>query len=373
MHSCCQQWSSCGAHMRRATTRLAASALWAPRLPHIYGKQLIKCQAYSSALGPGSAGFGHQQHQPEQQQQPPQQQQQERQQQLLAQQHGTVKQALPWQHLHRAAQIAAWSGLCYQLPPDLETSIQQQPHLNLVAYGRNEYTAWYIADGVIPHSQFCISASQRGISSNSSDGIAASPTNGSMDQDACQTPPARRERFVILRGVQWSAPDINSMKVSQALMRLWPTPFPHAHTRGLRLSSNTASGNNQTVNSSISMSGGPQTSTAAPATQLSAAAVGTNGTAAAAAAPAPLAAAASFWQATAAAVGSAVRAAPAASAAQADDTVPLVAHEGVAQIAESLFDQLRPYLDQADDVGMPICFAGHSLGEYLAGLGTAVT
>lgn len=44
--------------------------------------------------------------------------------------------------------------------------------------------------------------------------------------------------------------------------------------------------------------------------------------------------------------------------------VPLVAHDGVAELAESMFDQLRPYVDQADDVGMPICFAGHSLGTH---------
>lgn len=45
------------------------------------------------------------------------------------------------------------------------------------------------------------------------------------------------------------------------------------------------------------------------------------------------------------------------------DAAALVAHEGVAEIAASLFNELRPYLDQADDVGMPVCFAGHSLGE----------
>jgi hypothetical protein len=51
-----------------------------------------------------------------------------------------------------------------------------------------------------------------------------------------------------------------------------------------------------------------------------------------------------------------------AAAAAAANSVPLVAHDGVAGLAESMFDQLRPYFDQADDVGMPICFAGHSLG-----------
>jgi hypothetical protein len=52
-------------------------------------------------------------------------------------------------------------------------------------------------------------------------------------------------------------------------------------------------------------------------------------------------------------------------AAAAAGHVPLVAHDGVAELAQSMFDQLRPYLDQADDVGMPICFAGHSLGGWI--------
>lgn len=50
---------------------------------------------------------------------------------------------LSWQELHRAAQIAAWSGLCYQLPEDLQARIDQQHmQLSLLAQGRNEYTAW---------------------------------------------------------------------------------------------------------------------------------------------------------------------------------------------------------------------------------------
>lgn len=30
---------------------------------------------------------------------------------------------------------------------------------------------------------------------------------------------------------------------------------------------------------------------------------------------------------------------------------------------QGMFAQLRPYLQQADDVGMPLCLAGHSLGK----------
>eukprot|EP00878_Enallax_costatus_P035487 GHUV01039603.1.p1 GENE.GHUV01039603.1~~GHUV01039603.1.p1 ORF type:complete len:119 (-),score=27.75 GHUV01039603.1:72-428(-) len=84
-------------------------------------------------------------------------------------------------------------------------------------------------------------------------------------------------------------------KMSQMLMRIWPTPFPRT-TRHL------STGNSHVASTETSAG------------------------------------------------------APAASAA-------LVAHEGAAEVATSLYDQLRPYLDQADDAGMPVCLAGHSLGE----------
>jgi hypothetical protein len=67
--------------------------------------------------------------------------QQQQQQQLLSVQ----KQALSWQELHRAAQIAAWSGLCYVMPDELQARIQQQhAQLTLVAHGRNAFTGWWV-------------------------------------------------------------------------------------------------------------------------------------------------------------------------------------------------------------------------------------
>jgi uncharacterized protein involved in propanediol utilization len=73
-----------------------------------------------------------------------QQQEQQREQQQQQQQVSTMqKQALRWQELHRAAQIAAWSGLCYVLPDELQARIQQQhAQLTLVAHGRNAFTGW---------------------------------------------------------------------------------------------------------------------------------------------------------------------------------------------------------------------------------------
>jgi hypothetical protein len=61
----------------------------------------------------------------------------------LQQQQSLSRQQLSWQDLHRAAQIAAWSGLCYLLPEELQSTISKQHKgLTLVASGRNGYTAW---------------------------------------------------------------------------------------------------------------------------------------------------------------------------------------------------------------------------------------
>jgi hypothetical protein len=52
--------------------------------------------------------------------------------------------------------------------------------------------------------------------------------------DVCtRVPQGTRERFVFLRGVQWSAPDINNTQLSQALMSLWPTRFPTGSINGI--------------------------------------------------------------------------------------------------------------------------------------------
>jgi hypothetical protein len=110
---------------------------------------------------------------------------------------------------------------------------------------------------------------------------------------------------VFFRGVQWSAPDINSTQLSQALMSLWPTRFPAGVTPGSNGGSSGSKGGGS--GSSGSKGGGS----------------GSSGSS------------------------------------------PLVAHAGVAGIAQELFSQLRPYMQQADDVGMPLCFAGHSLGERM--------
>lgn len=59
------------------------------------------------------------------------------------QQQQATRNYLNWQQLHRAAQIAAWSGLCYHTPDNLQATIDQRHlPLTLLAQGRNEYTAW---------------------------------------------------------------------------------------------------------------------------------------------------------------------------------------------------------------------------------------
>ncbi|WIA13252.1 hypothetical protein OEZ85_006841 [Tetradesmus obliquus] len=286
-----------------------------------WGKRLAAAQAYSATHSFQTSGYqqqsdpaGRTHEQPLQQERREQQQaqQQAQQQQQQQQQVSTMqKQALSWQELHRAAQIAAWSGLCYVMPDELQARIQQQhAQLTLVAHGRNAFTGWFIVDGVVPHAHFCSTVRQRtaaGSRSSSNGGIS----DDDDDADACAVPGGRRERFIFMRGVQWSAQDVDSTKLSQALMRLWPAHFPRIQPKTRNAATSSAA--------------------ATPGSSSSSNGKGTAGTAAVAA-----------------------------------GAVPLVAHDGVAELAESMFDQLRPYFDQADDVDMPICFAGHSLGGSLA-------
>ncbi len=53
-----------------------------------------------------------------------------------------------WAALHRAHQLARWSGLCYTIPWDELPARLQAERLRLVAHGRNGYTAWR----VLPHA-----------------------------------------------------------------------------------------------------------------------------------------------------------------------------------------------------------------------------
>lgn len=113
----------------------------------------------------------------------------------------------------------------------------------------------FVVDGVVPAAHFCSTISNRSSSNNGSPSSSSghyntsrSTSNGSSidssssssnDSSAAPThaadtvggvcarvPQGTRERFVFFRGVQWAAPDINSTQLSQALMSLWPTPFP---------------------------------------------------------------------------------------------------------------------------------------------------
>ncbi|GBF94188.1 hypothetical protein Rsub_07175 [Raphidocelis subcapitata] len=172
-----------------------------------------------------------------------------------------ARRGLCWVEQHRAAMIASWSGLCYQSDrSDVEAGLAADG-LSLVAHGRNDFTSWFVADGAIDAAAFA----RRALSERSAAAAALPP------------PPPRRERFVLLRGVQWSAPDLDTPKMARALARVWPRPLAGARRE-------------------------------------------------------------------------------------------VVAHDGAAEMAAVLFDQLRPYLDHADDAGIPVVFGGHSLGGALSKL-----
>jgi hypothetical protein len=79
----------------------------------------------------------------------------------------------------------------------------------------------FIVDGVVPHGHFCSTVRQRtaggGSSSSSSNGSSGSSSSSSggyetdSDADVCAVPRGTRERFIFMRGVQWSAHDIDSV------------------------------------------------------------------------------------------------------------------------------------------------------------------
>ena len=71
-------------------------------------------------------------------------------------------------------------------------------------------------DGVVPHAHFCSTVRQRtaGGSRSSSNG-GSRGGHISDDDDACAVPGGRRERFIFMRGVQWSAEDVDSVGVKE--------------------------------------------------------------------------------------------------------------------------------------------------------------
>jgi hypothetical protein len=150
---------------------------------------------------------------------------------------------------------------------------------------------------------------------------------------ALATDQGARCRFVFIRGVQWSAPDIHMMSVSSALMNFWPTPMsavaPAAH-----------------ASDSFSDDGGD---------------LEENG---------------STWQANH------------------DKAALIVSHAGVTQLASDLYKQLKPFLttpdsthevrndsvptvaavtSQTETPPPPLFIAGHSLGGALGMLLMAQT
>ncbi|PNW71802.1 hypothetical protein CHLRE_16g688700v5 [Chlamydomonas reinhardtii] len=171
-----------------------------------------------------------------------------------------------------------------------------------------------------PHTASSTSNSSGGSSDRSSShGSGAHASDGSAS--ARHAPPApadatsslesgTRCRFIFLRGVQWSAPETNTLSLSTSLASFWPTPLvPPAEI---------APGAAAPAGSTAGATGGPD---------------------------------------------------PAAGSGSGSGSGPehLVAHSGVAAMARELYPMLLPHIRSAAGSGAQhVVFAGHSMGGSLA-------
>ncbi|GAX81733.1 hypothetical protein CEUSTIGMA_g9161.t1 [Chlamydomonas eustigma] len=163
--------------------------------------------------------------------------------------------ALSAKDLFEASQLAQWSGLCYQ-PAHLIESAAKAEGLNLVAHGRDMYTSWIVADGhFTPLSQGGDStgpslnpatagskdeggkAMSLGVESTNKSNIVTSA--GLHSPQPSHLKPGtefigRTCRVVLLRGVQWNAPETSMSNMWRVLASAWPVPFAQnmSHERG---------------------------------------------------------------------------------------------------------------------------------------------
>jgi hypothetical protein len=135
--------------------------------------------------------------------------------------------------------------------------------LRLVAHGRCKGaggTSWVVGDAAIDYASFArragLSGGASATTTTTSSASAAPAATPSMPLPLA--PPVRRERFVLLRGVQWGAADADVLGLSAALAQVWPTPYPRegselvAHAGVARL----ANALRAEVKGAIAMSGG---------------------------------------------------------------------------------------------------------------------
>lgn len=207
--------------------------------------------------------------------------------------------------LLRDGKLAALSGLCYVPPADLSARLQHAG-LELQAHGTTHFTRWSIARQ------------------------APAAAGASLISVAGQQP--QPQQFIFFRGVSWRSADLDALRVWQGLMRALPSPFlPHL--------------------------------TSPPELLLAHRCVG-------------LAPCALKWAPAAASRAAAVRltfaqllAASCAclhACACASTRLPVqwLARSGVAEMAEELFEVLRPHMEGQSQLHL----AGHSLGGSLATL-----
>jgi len=158
--------------------------------------------------------------------------------------------AASWPLLYRASRVATFSGLCY-----VDTSAAAGPAgvaelerraaamgLRLVAHGRSAAaggTSWVVGDATIDYAAF---ARRAGLSAGATPTAAATAAAAATGAAAAAgaaagpqraggmvlplAPPARRERFVLLRGVSWGARDADVIGLSAALALVWPAAYP---------------------------------------------------------------------------------------------------------------------------------------------------
>eukprot|EP00887_Chlorella_sp_A99_P001436 scaffold8.g1436.t1 len=146
------------------------------------------------------------------------------------------------------AQLARLSGLCYLRPvaqPDTASTEDLQQQLSaagftLVAEGRSWCTQWFCVDRAVPANppppgaaapaaqpSSSAAAGDRSVAEQpSGSGAGAGPSSATA---AAAVPP--RERMLFIRGVSWSAADLDTLRVWRHLVQAWPAPFLPELTR----------------------------------------------------------------------------------------------------------------------------------------------
>ena len=121
--------------------------------------------------------------------------------------------------LWESARLSKLAGICYWPQQQLAERLRSEG-MELVAQGSNYFTSWYVcdADSRWSRSAPAADAADRGASSSST--MHAQPA-----------PAAERRRLVLLRGMTWSAPDVDAVRVWSMLARASPNRTTHTQAQ----------------------------------------------------------------------------------------------------------------------------------------------